>query len=297
MLRAPCGAGTVGRRISALVLRSETQVRRMQLEGRVAVITGAASGIGLATARLFAREGATLLLGDVEEEGGRRAAEEIEADGGRAEFVRTDVTSSEDVRGLVDGAVGRHGKLDIIFNNAGLAMTRSLPSAAEEDFDRIVAINFKGVFLGCKYAIPHLLEYPEGGAILNMSPNGGLVGRPGDPLYSAIKHGVMGLTKSLAVTYADKRIRVNALCPGAIDTPMVEGIIGSFEDREEGLRRVLANSLTPRVAAPEEVARAGLFLVSPENSYVNGVGLGVDGAKAAGVFNADRYRTDFQLID
>src|SRR4028118_2037286 len=112
--RAPYGAGAVSRRIPALVLRPETQVRRMQLEGRVAVITGAASGIGLATARLFAREGATLLLGDVDEEDGRRAAEDIEAGGGRAEFVRTDVTSSEDVRGLVDGAVGRHGKLDII---------------------------------------------------------------------------------------------------------------------------------------------------------------------------------------
>lgn len=148
----------------------------MQLEGKVAVITGAASGIGLATARLFAREGATLLLGDVDEEGGRRAAEEIGAAGGRAEFVRTDVTSSGDVRGLVDGAVGRHGKLDVIFNNAGISMSKPIPDTSEEDFDRIVAINFKGVFLGCKYAIPHLLENPEGGAILNMSSNGGWSG-------------------------------------------------------------------------------------------------------------------------
>ena len=269
----------------------------MLLEGRVAVITGAASGIGLATARLFAREGATLALGDVEEKAGRRAAEEIEADGGRAGFVRTDVASGEDVRGLIDGAVERHGKLDIIFNNAGIAMTKPIVDTTEEEFDRIVAINFKGVFLGCKYVIPHLLENPDGGAILNMSSNGGLVGRPGDPLYSATKHAVMGLTKSLAVTYADKKIRTNALCPGAIDTPMVEGIIGSYSDREEGLRRVLANSPTPRVASAEEVARAGLFLVSPANGYVNGVGLAVDGGKAAGVFNADRYRTDFQLID
>ena len=265
----------------------------MQLEGRVAVITGAASGIGLATARLFAREGARLFLGDVDEKAGRRAAEEM--DGGQAEFVRTDVTSAADVQGLIDGAVERYGKLDIIFNNAGISMTKSIPETSEEDFDRIVAINFKGVFLGCKYAIPHLLENPDGGAILNMSSNGGLVGRPGDPLYSATKHAVMGLTKSLAVTYADKKVRTNALCPGAIDTPMIEGIIGS--DREEGLRRVLANSPTPRMASPEEVARAGLFLVSPGSGYINGVGLAVDGAKAAGVFNADRYRTDFQLMN
>ena len=268
----------------------------MQLEGKVAVITGAASGIGLATARLFAREGARLFLGDVEEKAGRRAAEEIESDGGQAEFVPTDVTFGDEVRRLIDGAVERYGKLDIIFNNAGIAMSKSIPDTSEEDFDRIVAINFKGVFLGCKYAIPHLLENPEGGAILNMSSNGGLVGRPGDPLYSATKHAVMGLTKSLAVTYADRKVRTNALCPGAIDTPMVQGIIGSG-DGEEGLRRVLANSPTPRVASAEEVARAGLFLVSPGNSYVNGVGLAVDGGKAAGVFNADRYRTDFQLID
>lgn len=269
----------------------------MQLEGKVAVITGAASGIGLATARLFVKEGASLFLGDVDEKAGQRAAEETAADGGQAAFVRTDVTSGEDVRRLVDGAVERYGKLDIIFNNAGISMAKPIPDTTEEDFDRIVAINFKGVFLGCKHALPHLLENPDGGAILNMSSNGGLVGRPGDPLYSATKHAVMGLTKSLAVTYADRKIRTNALCPGAIDTPMLGGVIGSFDDREEGLRRVLANSPTPRVASAEEVARAGLFLVSPGNGYVNGVGLAVDGGKAAGVFNADRYRTDFELID
>ena len=267
----------------------------MLLEGKVAVITGAASGIGLATARLFARAGARLSLGDVDEEAGRRAAEEVEAHGGEVEFVPTDVTSGDEVKGLIDGAVGRYGKLDVIFNNAGISMTKPIPDTSEEDFDRIVAVNFKGVFLGCKHALPHLLDNPEGGAILNMSSNGGLVGRPGDPLYSATKHAVMGLTKSLAVTYAHRRIRTNALCPGAIDTPMIEGIIGS--EGEEGLRRVLANSPTPRMASPEEVAYAALFLVSPHSTYVNGVGLAVDGAKAAGVFNADRYRTDFELID
>jgi NAD(P)-dependent dehydrogenase (short-subunit alcohol dehydrogenase family) len=270
-------------------------VGRVLLEGKVAVITGAASGIGLATARLFAREGARLSLGDVDEPAGRRAAEDVEAHGGEVEFVPTDVTSGDDVEALIERSVGRYGKLDIIFNNAGISMTKPIPDTSEEDFDRLVAVNFKGVFLGCKHALPHLLDNPEGGAILNMSSNGGLVGRPGDPLYSATKHAVMGLTKSLAVTYADRRIRTNALCPGAIDTPMVHGIIGS--EGEEGLRRVLANSPTPRMASPEEVAHAALFLVSPHSAYVNGVGLAVDGAKAAGVFNADRYRTDFELID
>ena len=269
----------------------------MKLAGKVAVITGAASGIGLATARLFAQEGAHLFLGDVDEEAGRRAGEQIGAEGARAEFVRTDVTSGDDVQRLIDGAVERYGKLDIIFNNAGISMMKPIPDTSEEDFDRIVAINFKGVFLGCKHAIPRLLENPEGGVILNMSSNGGLVGRPGDPLYSATKHAVMGLTKSLALTYADRKVRVNALCPGAIDTPMIWAGLGADDDREAHVRRVLANSPTPRIASPEEVAHAGLFLVSPDSSYVNGVGLAVDGAKAAGVFNADRYRTDFQLMD
>jgi NAD(P)-dependent dehydrogenase (short-subunit alcohol dehydrogenase family) len=269
----------------------------MRLEGKVAVITGAASGIGLATARLFAREGALVLLGDVDEKAGQRAADEIGETGGEAAFVRSDVTSCADVQGLVDGAVDRYGKLDIIFNNAGISMMKSIPDTSEEDFDRIVSINLKGVFLGCKDAIPHLLDNPDGGVILNMSSNGGLIGRPGDPLYSAIKHAVMGLTKSLALTYADRKVRVNALCPGAIDTPMIWGGLGPDDDREEHARRVLANSPTPRMAAPEEVARAALFLVSDDSSYVSGVGLAVDGAKAAGVFNADRYRTDFQLIE
>ena len=268
----------------------------MRLDGKVAVITGAASGIGLATARLFGQEGARVLLSDVDEKAGRLAAEEIDADG-EAAFVRTDATSGFEVRRLVSSAVERYGKLDIIFNNAGISMFGSILDRSEEDFDRVIEVNLKSVFLGCKYALPHLLENPDGGIILNMSSNGGLIGRPGDPMYVTAKHGVMGLTKSLALAYADQKIRVNALCPGPIDTPLLWSGLEPDGDREEFVRHIVANCPTPKMAAPEEVARAALFLVSDDSSFVNGVGLAVDGAKAAGVFNADRYRMDFQLIE
>jgi meso-butanediol dehydrogenase / (S,S)-butanediol dehydrogenase / diacetyl reductase len=268
----------------------------MRLAGKVAVITGAASGIGAATARLFAREGARLMLGDLDEAGVRRVAEECSGEGGEANALRTDVTTGADVRRLVDGAAERYGKLDIIFNNAGIGMPGSILDRDEDDFDRVIAVNLKGVYLGCKYALPHFLNNPTGGAIVNMSSNGGLIGRPADPLYVATKHGVMGLTKSLALAYADRRIRVNAVCPGPIDTPMIwEGMPPGME-RDEFIRRAVAACPTLRMAAPDEVANAALFLASDEASFVSGVGLAVDGAKAAGVFPANRYRLDFDLL-
>lgn len=272
----------------------------MRLADKAAVITGAASGIGLATARLFAQEGAHLLLADIDEPGVQRAAKEINEDGGQAVSMRTDVTSGAEVRRLVDRAVEQYSRLDIIFNNAGAGMTGAILDRTEEDFDRIIALNLKSVFFGCKYALPHLLANPSGGVILNMSSNGGLIGRPADPLYVTTKHGVMGLTKSLALAYADQGIRVNAVCPGPIDTPMIWRNLSpdaSEAEHEEYVRRVVASCPTPRMAAPEEVARAALFLVSDDSSFVSGVGLAVDGAKAAGVFNPDRYRLDFQLVD
>lgn len=269
----------------------------MRLAGMVAVITGAASGIGRASARLFAAEGARLMLGDVDGDGVRQVAAALTHAGHEAEAMPTDVTRGADVQRLVDGAAHRYGKLDIIFNNAGIGMSGSILDRTEADFDRVIAVNLKGVFLGCKYALPHLLANPAGGAIVNMSSNGGLIGRPGDPLYNATKHGVIGLTKSLALAYADRRIRVNALCPGPIDTPLVWQGQPEGMEREEFIRRAVASCPTPRMAAPEEVARVALFLASPDASFVSGVGLAVDGAKAAGVFNPDRYRTDFALLD
>jgi NAD(P)-dependent dehydrogenase (short-subunit alcohol dehydrogenase family) len=269
----------------------------MKLAGRVAVITGAASGIGLASARLFAEEGALVVLGDVDEAGGREAAERIQAAGLLASFLPTDVTRAAEVERLVARAVELHGKLDLIFNNAGITMGGSILERDEADFDRVIGVNLKGVFFGCKYALPHLLANPDGGVIVNMSSNGGIIGRPGDPLYNATKHGVMGLTKSLALAYADQRVRVNALCPGPIGTQMVWGEVGpESAEREAQTRRAVAACPTPRVAEAEEVARAALFLACDDSSFISGVGLPVDGAKSAGVFKAERYRLDFELI-
>jgi NAD(P)-dependent dehydrogenase (short-subunit alcohol dehydrogenase family) len=267
-----------------------------RLEGKTVIITGAASGIGLASARLFAEEGAALLLGDIDVDRGAQAAEAICRAGGRAEFLRTDVAIGREVKQLVDRAVERHEKLDAIFNNAGMSMRGSILDLTEEDLDRVFEVNLKGVFFGCKYALPHLLANAHGGAILNMSSNGGLIGRPGDPLYDAVKHGIVGLTKSLALAYADRRIRVNAVCPGPIDTPMLWSHLAPGGDRDAYMRRAVASCPTPRLAAPEEVARAALFLISDDSSFVSGVALAVDGAKAAGVFNANRYRLDFDLL-
>jgi NAD(P)-dependent dehydrogenase (short-subunit alcohol dehydrogenase family) len=268
----------------------------MRLSDKVMVITGAASGIGRATAVLCAQEGARLVLGDVNEGDGEQGAASLRESGSDAVFVGTDVTSSSDVARLVETAVDRHGRLDIMFNNAGVSMGGSILDRSEEDFDLVIAVNLKGTFLGCKHALPHLLDNPNGGVILNMSSNGGLIGRPADPLYVATKHGIMGLTKSLALAYTDRRIRVNALCPGPIDTPMIWSHQPSDMDAETYLRRAVASCPTPRMASPGEVARAAVFLVSDDASFVNGVGLAVDGAKAAGVFNLDRYRLDFALI-
>ena len=264
----------------------------MRLREKVAVVTGGAEGIGRATAALFGREGAKVAIGDVADGAGVAAA--IRDAGGEALFLPTDVTRSADVAGLIDAAVRRWGGLDIIFNNAGLSLPKPITEVTEEEFDRLFAVNVKGVFLGCKLALPHLLARGKG-AIVNMSSSGGLLARASDPAYSASKHAVMGLTKALAVTYASRGIRVNAICPGPIDTPMMWGGARTEAERQARLPAILATCPAARYGSADDVAQAALFLASDEASFINGVGLAIDGAKAAGVMPIDRYRLDFEI--
>lgn len=267
----------------------------MKLENKVAVLTAAASGIGLATSKLFAQEGAKVVIADIDVNAGESAAEEIRQSGGEATFVKTDVTSAEEIDGLFKQTVKLYGGFDVLFNGVGINMGKPVPECTEDDFDAVINFNLKSTFFGCKYAIPYFLKNDTGGVIVNNSSNGGVIGRPGDPLYVASKHAVSGLTKSLALAYAESNIRVNAVCPGPIATPLLFQNYDPETDREEYLKRAVSSCPTPRAASPEEVATAITFLACDDSSFVTGVALPVDGGKSAGVFNAHRYSMDFDL--
>lgn len=261
----------------------------MRLANRVAVVTGASSGIGAAITNLFAEQGATVYAGDLRIRSGDAAAK------GHAVVARqVDVRSEESVRSLIEEAIRESGRVDILVNNAGVGLNRDVVDTSEEEFNQLFSVNIKGVFFGCKHAIPYMLS-GGGGSIVNLSSNGGIIGRPGDPVYCASKHAVMGLTKALAVRYASEHVRVNAICPGPIDTEMLWGEATTPEARAAVLPARVASCPAARYGSPADVAAAALFLASEESSFVNGIGLPVDGAKGAGVMATDRYRLDFKI--
>lgn len=249
--------------------------------GKVAFITGATSGIGRATALAFGSRGAAVVVADVAEDGARETARMIEEAGGRALAVRCDVTRGEDVRAALARTVEAFGGLDFAFNNAGVEQEVT-PAAdiAEDEWDRILGIDLRGVFLCMKYQIPLMLRR-GGGAIVNTSSGAGVTAIKGQAAYTAAKWGVIGMTKVAALDYAAAGIRVNAVCPGIIETPMMDRFSGGTP---EGRQRVIEQEPVGRMGKPEEIAAAVLYLCSDAAAFVVGHALVVDGGQTVGLF-------------
>lgn len=245
-----------------------------KMTGKIALVTGAASGIGRATALAFAGEGATVVVSDVDRAGGAETVSHIEAAGGAATFVYADVSRSSDVEALMNEIVSRYGRLDYAYNNAGIeGQQATITEATEENWDRVVGIDLKGCFLCMKYELQQMLKQGSG-SIVNCASIAGLVGFPGTSAYVASKHGVVGLTKSAALECATTGIRVNAICPGVIATPMVDRVTGKAPEAEAAMAHMQPMG---RIGQPEEIAAAVLWLCSDAASFVTGIALPVDG--------------------
>ena len=252
----------------------------MKLEGRVAIVTGGGSGIGRATAVLLAREGAGVVVADISKDGGEETVKRIRAGGGEATFVGTDVSDPGDVERLVDSTIERYRGLDIVHNSAGVVIPVRVTEITDEIWNRTLDINLKGTMLCCKFAIPKMIERGAG-SIVNMASMNGLVASPGQSPYCASKGAVVMLTRQMAIDYAPDKIRANCVCPGEVNTPMIQGFLNSTPDPEATRQRLLARIPWQRMAEPEEIARTVLFLASDDASYITGVALPVDGGLTA----------------
>src|SRR6266508_1498485 len=246
----------------------------LNFNGKVALVTGAAAGMGLATARAFAEAGAAVVLADVNEASVQAAAEELVAAGHRAIGVSCDVSDDAQVAAMVDRTVAEFGRLDAAFNNAGvLAAIAPTADSTREEWERVIGITLRGVWSCMKYELPQMVRQ-GGGAIVNCSSVGGFTGNPGIPSYLASKHGVIGLTRTAALEYVTQGIRVNAVCPGAIDTQIARDVVGGNEEAYEEMAKQIPLG---RIGRPEEIASAVLWLCSPGASFVVGHALVVDG--------------------
>lgn len=251
----------------------------MKLKGKVALITGGTEGMGFATAEIFLREGAKVAISGRSEAKGADASRRLGSEG-EVLFIAGDVSVDADAQKMVDETVDRLGRIDILFNNAGVYLEKVAEATSEAEWDRVIDVNLKGTFLVSKHAIPHM-KRQGGGVIINNSSDAGLVGNRSCAAYCASKGGVTIMTKAMALDYAKDNIRVNCVNPGVIDTPMVAQEVAKSADRETYVRQMNIDHPIGRIGQPEEVAKVVLFLASDEASFITGAALSVDGGLTA----------------
>ncbi|WP_248930433.1 SDR family NAD(P)-dependent oxidoreductase [Paenibacillus hamazuiensis] len=254
----------------------------MRLQGKVTLITGSGSGIGKSSALLFAKEGAAVIVNDLDEARGNETVKEIRDAGGEAVFIQADVTDPESVQSMVNQAIAKFGRIDVLFNNAGISGVGAIHEVEPDAWDRVINVNIRGVFLPCKYVLPHMMDRREG-SVINMSSCIAEIGLARRASYSATKGAVLALTKSMQVDYAPYNIRVNALLPGTILTPFVEDYLRkSYDNPEEAYEGLKKRQLSGDLGRPDDVAKAALFLASDDSKFMMGSPLYIDGGVVFG---------------
>jgi NAD(P)-dependent dehydrogenase (short-subunit alcohol dehydrogenase family) len=252
----------------------------MRLDQRIAVITGAGSGIGREMALLFAREGAKILAADLNGAAAEETASMVEAAGGTCVSMAVDASLPADVEGMIARAVERYGRVDILCNNAGIGSITDVVDCDPDEWDRVMTVNVKSVYLGCKYAIPRMIEQ-GGGVIVNTASVAGMVGIVKRASYSASKGAVIALTRQVAIEYVEQGIRVNCICPGTVDSPWVGRLLDQTDDPVAARSNLVARQPMGRLGTPQEIAKAALYLASDDAAFITGTGLVIDGGLTA----------------
>ena len=252
----------------------------MKLDGKVAIITGGTDGIGKAIAHVFTKEGAKVVIAGRNEEKGDRALRELKK-AGEVTYVKADVSDSQQVRRMIEDTVQRYGRIDILVNNAAICPPGDILTTTETTWNEVIDVNLKGVFLCSKFAIPHMLKN-GGGAIVNIGSINSLMAMENEAAYDASKGGVLMLTKAMALDFARSNIRVNCICPGAIETPMLTASLDSAKDPKAARASLIQKHPLRRTGTPEEIAQAALFLATKDSSFITGATIPVDGGILAG---------------
>lgn len=252
----------------------------ISLEGKIAVITGAASGIGLGTAKRMAEAGASIVLLDIDKPGGEKSVEEITNLGGKAKFYRCDVTSNLDCKKAAENVIQEFGRIDILFNNAGIIIRKNIVDLSEEEWDEVLNVNLKAIYLLSHHVIPYMIK-TGGGSIINTGSGWGLKGGPKATAYCASKGGVVNLTRAMAIDHGKDNIRINCVCPGDVDTPLLHGEAAQLGEDEAKFLEEATDRPLDRIGVPDDIANAVLYFASDMSSWVTGSVLVVDGGGLA----------------